>query len=370
MTRRSSGLILVLLGLPAAARAAEDGGACTAEKAEAIQLRQSLAACSADGRTTAERAAHCETARDEARHEVQTLSGSLQACQGERERTCDGAAALAEAVVRTEKGATAPTVPGCVSPAQQAAVAQVLDGHATAASLLADLVAYLSGATDVPPQPRASNPTALRGLVDRLVGSGRGIPPLSSVGFSVESFERIAPRFWRRLVASGRENINRWLAAAGPLDESAVAEIRAGIAAGKLAASGASLLESSLRGVEVYRDLAGCARRALAPRACGRARELQRLLENSGPLLVRQRIQEIRENPCRLGQGVALAWIRDLPASSVELGRAEWQQIAVAAREKMFSCYLAEILIGEASPPTACCASQPGPSIASRSRLA
>jgi hypothetical protein len=341
MTIRSIALILTLLVLAPPARAGEDGGSCEAERAELTRLRQSLESCSAEERQTTTRLSGCEMAREEARRAVAGLNGSLQTCRTDRDRVCGGAAALADVVGHVKSGSSVPAVPGCVSAAQGSAVSQVLEGHASAASILADLVAYLSGATDVPPQPRAANTTELRALVDRLAGNGHGTPPLVLRRVLVEAIERVAPRFWRRLMAGGRSNVDRWLSSTGPLDESLIAEIRAGMEAGRTRSSGASpAWEAALRGFSVYRDLAGCDRRGSAPRECRRALALQQVLENSGPLLVRQRVQEIWASPCRLGPNALLGWVRDLPASSAEIGRGEWRQIAAAVRSKMFACYL------------------------------
>lgn len=286
----------------------------------------------------------CQVTREDARHRADGLAGSLQTCRADRDRICGGAGELAEAVANAEKGVAVPGIPGCVSPAQQSAAARVLEGHTTGASLLADLIAYLSGGTDIPPQPRAPSSTTLRALVDRLVGNGRGTPPLVLRRILIDSIERVAPRFWRRLMSGGRLAVDRWLSQDAPLDDALIAEIRSGIAAGRKPSPGTSApVESAWRGLAVYRDLAGCDRRGSAPRECARALALQRVLENSGPLLVRQRIQEVWRTDCGLPREAILGWFRDLPASSSTIGRSDWQQIAGAARSKLFACYLQSI---------------------------
>ncbi len=341
MTRgRARAAVFVLLTASASSAGAEvDAGVCSVELEQVTRLRRSLDACVAEVRGLGERTTTCHAEREAAVRRGGELAAKLQAAQDASARICSATGALATAVASEGGPVELPTIGECVSPAQHEALEQMVEGRGTAASLLADLAAYLSGATDVPPQPRAANGTRLRAIADRLAGTGKGPPPLVLRRVLVEALERVAPRFWRRLAAAGRDAIERWFSSTAPLDEAIVSEAHAAVVrSGSFAPAS---LVSALRLVASYEELAGCDRHAAA-RECGRARELRHLLESSGPLVVRQRVHEIWATPCgSLAKEVVLAWMRDLPAARAELGRSEWREIESAGRAKLFSCFLA-----------------------------
>jgi hypothetical protein len=331
--------LVVIMASGSTASAEVDAGVCSAEQEHALRLQRSLDACLTEVRGLGERTTACQAEREVAVRRGGELAAKLQASQDSNARICSATGALATALASEGGPIELPTIGECVSSAQHEALEQMVEGRGTTASLLNDLTAYLSGATDVPPQPRAGNGTRLRAIADRLAGSGKGPPSLVLRRVLVEAIERVAPRFWRRLAAAGRDAIERWLSSAAPLDEAIVSEAHAAVVGSGSFATAS--LASALRLVASYEELAGCDRHAGA-RECGRARELRQLLERSGPLVVRQRVHEIWATPCgSLGKEAVLAWMRDLPAARAELGKSEWREIESAGRDKMFSCFLA-----------------------------
>ncbi len=81
----------------------------------------------------------------------------------------------------------------------------------------------------------------------------------------------------------------------------------------------------------------------VAPRECVRARQLVELLDTTGPLIIRRRIEEMWATPCgTLGSDTVRAWLQDFPVSRKEKGQASLAELSAAARSKLFLCYLAD----------------------------
>lgn len=319
-----------------AAAGAADGEVCRALRRELDEQREAAAAC-ARARSAAEGAnARCTTESSSYERRLDELNARLEACGKAREDVCAATTALVQAV---NSGKSAPPANACVPAAEQAALAAQMAGTARGAATLARLEAYVRGESDTVPAVRGHPGAGVDALSARLAGAGRGTP-LVYRRLLVEAVRRIAPRFWKRLRASGRDATDAWFGSNAELEPAFVTEAESSFG-GRASDEAGPPQSAALRLVQSYLTVAGCQGQPRA-RECQRAHRLQELLESSATLIVRQRVQEIWYTACEaIGPRRLVAWLRDFPAQQPSLGKAEWAEITQAAYEKLTTCYLA-----------------------------
>lgn len=328
-------LVLLFSFLPAASLGAADGGVSCAEVEQRLQVAQrSLATCTDTTRSLSAARDRCEAALDDAKDRASSTAGKLDACVQEKEQQCQEAAALAASLLQ----GTAHGVGACIPPATQAQLQQLVDGWFALSKAVAQLDEYATGASDV--LPRVPGGTDAERHLARVLGA-RGGTPLWNRRILVEAFRLTAPDAWQRLKGQGAAAVEGFFESRGPLPAAFISEARAehegpGGAAGPP-------LTAALRLTQAYLQLADCDARPDS-RECGRARQLVDLLDATGPLLVRRRVEELYATPCdAVRPDLLRGWLQDLPVSRKEERQATLAELAVAARAKLFLCYLGDV---------------------------
>jgi hypothetical protein len=282
------------------------------------------------------RAAQVESAQAELTQREQELSAKqseLNSCRSDAQNQCSAAGAFARGLgvgqVRSDG------LDACIAPADRRAIVEQLSGLSNASAALAQFGAYSAGETDIRPGLRYSAGSRLERLVARLFAQGNGSPLLYR-RLLLEALRLVAPDSAARLRAPG--GVERWFASKDPLDPALVAEAHAGVTIAAATAGNAAPLTTALQLVTAYELLAQC-REPNAARECQRAEQLRQMLETSGPLVVRRRLQDIWASDCSgLTETMVSAWFADLPRASVS--DTEIQAIAEAVHLKLFTCFL------------------------------
>lgn len=343
MQRARSALIVVALSLPAWAGRAEPadmGGLCAPVEEHAVALERELQSCRARESAAADRAKSCGAKLEETRAAVADTRARLDGEHADRERLCAGAAELADGIVAGRIASDG--VSACVPPETQGRLAQLLASWHTVTDQLAGLGAYLAGNSDALPRPSPLSATVAESSIARLLGSGRGASPMLYRRLLAQAVQQIAPQSWRRLRAAGPGAVDAWMASSGPLDGALADEARTRTAtaqSGDAAASASTALEL----VRAYEAMTGCRDHAAA-RGCRRAAELRELLETSGPLVTRRRVQEIWAFDCaHVGPRTIAAWLDDVPGDR----RLDLDEIADVAFTKLYTCFLDDAAGGD-----------------------
>lgn len=263
---------------------------------------------------------------------LREASASAGACRKERDHLCAATAAFADELARGQSRGASET--GCVSPEQQARLDATVTGWANATTWLGQLAAWEGGEADTLPRPRAAGTPVDRAL-QRL---GRRGASFLHRRLLVEALRKIAPASWERLRGRGGAALDAWFLDASPLDPEIVAEAQhAPAGAGRPGAS----LTAALHLVHAFQTAAGCTSAAPDARECARARQLEQLLESTGSLVVRRRVQDIWSTACgALDADAVGTWLEDFPASQQRGESEAWREIAEAAHAKLFTCYL------------------------------
>jgi len=341
---------LVLTGeahvLAAPARAEPTVPACLEEKRQLEVEQDRLRVCAQAKEAAAEKVEQCQTEVSRANRRSEEASSALESCQSTETNLCTATGGLVQALL---EGKTSwPSLGACSPPATQASLADLVAAWSQSQASLARLEAFARGDTEqLPSNPPAAR-AAISSLVRRLTGNARTTAPLVYRRLLVEAVRLVAPRFFRRLRASGNEATDAWFASGNELDAAFVTEAQAALAKGaergadKTSSASGPPQSAALRFVQTYRELVRCPHMAHL-HECVRAGRLQAFLESSAPLIVRQREQEIWRTGCAtLNDHTVLGWLREFPAPQPSVGRAEWQDLTQAAWDKLVSCYLAE----------------------------
>jgi len=285
---------------------------------------------------TRARAADAEAARAELTQREQELNakqGELNACRGDEQNLCAATGAFARALGTGRVQADG--LEACIAPGDRRALVEQFSGLSNASAALAQLGAFSAGETDLKPGLRGSAGSRLEKLVARLLAQGNG-SPLVYRRLLLEALRLVAPENAARLRAPGA--VERWFTSKDPLDSALVAEAHAGVTVAAATAGSAAPLTTALQLVTAYELLAQC-REASPARECARAEQLRQMLETSGPLVVRRRLQDIWASDCSsLTETMISPWFADLPRASVS--EAEIQAIAEAVHLKLFTCFL------------------------------
>ncbi|MEW6430945.1 MAG: hypothetical protein AB1730_05495 [Myxococcota bacterium] len=330
-----STLALLLSALHAVALAATDGGVSCVEVEQRLQAAQrALATCTDTTRSLSTARDRCEAALDDATDKAATSANRLEACVQEKEQQCQEAAALAASLLQ----GSARGVGACVPAATLAQLQQLVDGWFALSKALAQLDEYATGSSDV--LPRGPGVTDAERHLGRVLGARSGVP-LWNRRLLVEAFRLTAPEAWRRLKGQGATAVETFFESRGPLPETFIGEAK-----GEHEGAGGSAgppLTAALRLTQAYLQLARCDDRPDS-RECGRARQLVDLLDATGPLLVRRRVEELYATPCdAIRPDMLRGWLQDLPVSRREERQATLAELSQAARAKLFLCYLGDV---------------------------
>lgn len=265
---------------------------------------------------------------------LEQSAAATRSCQKDREHLCAATSAFADELSRGQSRGAAET--GCVSPEQQARLDGVVGGWSNTSTWLGQMASYQSGETDTVPRARPGN-TPIERTIQRLTKSGGG--RLFHRRLLVEALKIVAPRAWERLRGGNAAAIDAWFASTAPLEAELVAEAQH-VPAVMPGAAGPPL-SAALHLVRAFQIAAPCSAGAADALECGRARQLQQLLESSGSLVVQRRVQEVWASECAALTPESIApWIEDFPTPHLAKNVDPWREIAEAAHAKLFACYL------------------------------
>ncbi len=313
--------------------AADAGVSCADVEQRLAVAQRTLAACTDTTRSLTTSRDRCEDALDEANAKAGATAGRLEACVAEKEHQCSEAASMAAGLLH----GNARGVIGCVPAATLGELQRLIDAWDGTSRALAQLDEYVSGASDFLPRVLGASDTERH--LGRIVGSRTGAP-LWHRRILIEAFRLTAPEAFRRLKTPGGGGYEAFFESRGPLPDALVAEAKSehDVAAG----STGPPLTAALRLTRAYLHLAACEDRPES-RECGRARQLVDLLDATGPLLVRRRIEDVQASPCETVRAdLVLGWMRGLPGPAKSDRESAQAELAQAMRAKLFLCYLAD----------------------------
>jgi hypothetical protein len=311
----------------------------TSARVELERARQGLRA--AQGQATElealrEKLALRERERDE-------RSAALDACKKAKDDLCTAAGSFVQRL-----GAGQLKLGGlgaCVDPDARRDLGEQLSGWSNASATLARLGAFSAGESDALPGLGASSGSRVEKLVARLFASGNG-SPLIYRRLLVEALKLTVPAAWRELEAQPG-GVEHWFSSDDALDPAIAAEmLRA--TAGKPVDTQVPALATATSLIQSYELLAGC-NGARPARDCRRATQLLQLLESSGPLIARRRVQDVWASECSaLSEDVVEKWLQDLPPARASEARVE--TVTRAVRSKLFTCFLRDAAAPESFP--------------------
>lgn len=320
--------------LSAAEAAAPDAGvACVELEQRLAESQRTLAACTENGRSLGAAIEQCKGRGDELSEKLGATSGQLESCVAAKEQQCHDTAVMAAALLN----GNAKAVNSCVLPSTVAQIQTLLDGWFALEKSLKQLDDYASGASDLLPQ--TPGPTESERHLARVLGTRSGAP-LWNRRLLIEALRLTAPGSWARLKGQGAAAIEAFFTTRSPLPEQVVLEARSEHAEeGGLAGPP---LTAALRLSLAYVQISNCDHRTSSAE-CARARQLVDLLDGTGPLIVRRRVEEILATPCSSVTPQTIgAWLQDFPATARDKGSTQLQQLSQAAKDKLFHCYLAD----------------------------
>jgi len=324
----------------AAGPVAPDAGSCEPVERELQQTRRALDDARDDAQQAHQQHDACAADLASTTQSLGQAQGATRSCQQAKDHLCSATSGVVDDVLREHVPDAAQT--GCVSGDQQKRLGALLRSWSDVRAALSQMSAYADGDSDrVGPLPGGS--TALDRLMQRIAAGEHGTP-LSDRRLLVEAMRLVAPKAWAAIHKRGPMALDAWFAGREPLDPGIVEEAQHATQ-GAPGPAGPPL-SAALRLVRVYELLAHCAD---APQAasCPRASQLHRLLESTGPLVVRRRIQDVWATECaNVSPRLVLAWVADFPSSRVTES-ADYGDITRAAYDKLFSCYLGDAAASE-----------------------
>ena len=261
-----------------------DAGSCAPVERELAAARRETEAAKRESAATERKAEQCASELASSSSKLQESSDATSACEQGKSHVCSATAALVDDIARGKAGTAGAT--GCVTPEQQSRLDAMVTGVTGTTTFLSQLAAYQAGETDTLPGPR-NGATALDRAVQRLVrASGEKVLHRRLL---VEAVALIAPQAWAAVRAKGVPAIDAWFASKEPLDAEMIKESqRAHSAAPGVAGPP---LTAALSLVRAFQVAAHCNAAAGDGGECARARQLQQLLESSGTLVIRRRVQ-------------------------------------------------------------------------------
>lgn len=326
-------LVTVILSAPAAA--SPDAGVACVELGQRLSSTQrSLSSCAENLRTQSNVRERCEAELDEVSGRLAASSAKVESCVQAKEQQCQEVASFAASVLEGNVRGAA----GCVAPETQARLQALATAWFSLSRSVAQLDDYATGVSDQ--LPRTSLASEPERHLARVLGLRTGTP-LWNRRLLIEAFKLTAPSTWARLKGQGAVAIDGFFDSRGPLPESFIAEVNGEHAAEPVGPAGPPLT-AALRLALSYLHLASCETRPES-RECGRARQLVKLLDDTGPLIVRRRVEEMWATPCEsLNADAVRAWLQDFPTSRSKEKQAAVAQLASAAKSKLFLCYLGD----------------------------
>jgi hypothetical protein len=323
-----------LVGFPrlgAAAGPPEPPPNCSAVEQRVEQTKQLLQSCEDERQSLASDRDSCV---DQVAAENQKLTASqahVEACTQSKADLCSEAATFAAKLL----DGRVTNVGSCIPGPDQGRLRQLLHGWEEADLALAQVASFAAGESDT--LPPAFGPTTAERLVARLVGSGPR-DPVFYRRLLTEAVKLTAPRSWQRIRAAGPTSVEAWFASADPLDPRLVEEAQHVASTGQEGPS----LSAALRLVQAYQLITHCHEESPSA-GCRRARQLEGVFESTGPLLLRQRVEDIWAADCRnVEPGTVLAWVQDFPAAAGVPHNTDFSEVASAAQAKLFTCFLGE----------------------------
>lgn len=303
-----------------------DRRALESSRASVLEAQQARAAAEHEG-------AVCKQELATTSERVVEGNAATRSAQRERDHVCSATAALVDELARGQ--ASNATETGCVSADAQSKLNGVVSGWSNASSWLGQVAAYQSGETDTLPRPRTGN-TPIDRTIQRLSRGKDG--RVFHRRLLVEALKIVAPRAWDKIKIGNATAVDAWFSSAAPLEPEILAEAQHGHA-GPGAPAGPTL-SSALHLVRAFQIAAPCNAQATDASECGRARQIQQLLESTAALVIQRRIQDIWAAECAtIGPEATLPWIDDFPTPHAR-GLEPWREIAEAANSKLFSCWL------------------------------
>ncbi len=327
-------VVPLLLLLPFQAVAAADAGVSCVEVTQRLSSTQrALSTCNENLRSHTAARERCEAELDETSGRLSTTGGRVEACVQAKEQLCQEVAGFATSLLQ----GTAHGVGTCVPSDTQARLQSLLTAWFAVSRVVAQVDDYVTGVSDV--VPKVVGQSEPERHLFRVLGQRTG-SPLWNRRLLVEAFKLTAPNTWARLKGQGTLAVDSFFDSRGPLPESFIAEVNGEHS--EPAGPAGPPLTAALRLALSYLQLASCESRTES-RECGRARQLVKLLDDTGPLIVRRRVEEMWATPCEsLNAEAVQAWLQEFPTSRSKEKQAAVAQLASAAKSKLFLCYLAD----------------------------
>ncbi len=327
----AGGAAAAFMMLPSSARAQIDAGpSCAAIEQRAVETQRTLAVCQSEKQTLTSQKNACSDDLSQEKEKTAEAQAGQNSCIAQKDTLCTEAASFAKQIVSGKVTNIGTCVPGPV----QIDLLQTLKGWEAATNAMSQLAAYGEGESDV--LPYTNGTTTAERMASRLV-SPSSREPLFFRRLVTEALKLSAPMSWQKIHDGGTLGIDTWFSSNAPLDEKIVDETQH-----KQTMSGrGQSLSAALRLVQSYQQVASCSDDKPTP-ACRRAHQLEQLFESTGPLLLRQRVEDVWSAECRdISPTTVLGWVQDFPTQQVAAPVANFAEVADAARAKLFTCYLA-----------------------------
>lgn len=323
-------LALALLCSTAATAADDKVVSCVEVEQKLSAAQRNLTSCNDSLKNSASARDRCQAELADKTDRLEDTTANVQACVAQKEAQCQEAAVLAASLLQ----GSARGVGACIPPNTQHQLQALLDGWFGLNRALAQLDEYATGNTDaVPRVPGTSEPE--RHLA-RVLGLRSGAP-LWNRRLLIEAFKLTAPSTWSHLRSGGGSALDTFFESQGPLPEAFISEANGDHSEGTGPAG--TPLTAALKLTQSYLQLADCDARN--SRECTRARQLVELLDNTGPLIIRRRVDEMWSTPCDALNGDTMrAWLQDFPVAKKEKSQAALAELSAAVRAKLFLCYL------------------------------
>lgn len=329
-------LLLPLVLLSAPAFAANDGGtpvSCVEVEQKLATIQRNLSSCNENARNLITSRDRCEAELGQSKESTSQSNAKLEACVDQKEQLCADAAAMAGSLLQ----GTARGVGACIPQATQTQLQQVLSSYQAMSRTLAQLDDYATGASDTLPRPNVITDADRR--LGHLLGSKTGAP-LWNRRLLISAFKLTAPASWAKVKAQGGPGIDGFFDSRGPLPQSFINEANGEHP--EPAGPAGPPLTAALRLALSYLELSNCEEHADSAE-CSRARQLVELLDDTGPLIIRRRVEEMYATPCdAIGADTLRAWLQDFPSSGSREKAVAIAELSAAAKSKLFLCYLSD----------------------------
>ncbi len=326
-------VVFVLLGpsAHAAPPVPEPPPNCSAVEAQLSRAESLVQSCESARHSVEADEARCAANLEDEESARIKAEGETKSCTGERDELCRQADGFVREILRGH----VTNVGSCVLSGEQRQLLALLRSWENVTAELLHLDAYASGESDVL-LPGSGDSPAER-LLERLLGPKN--QPLFYRRLITEAVKIVAPHAWTKLKEPFA--LESWFLGTEPLSPAIVDEAQRERGAG-------SSLTDAVRLVHSYLFLAHCTELPTS-RTCVRAKQLAQLLDSTGPLLLRRRIEAVWATECSdVGPTSVLSWIQDFPTTQLSTSVADFSDVDDAVTGKLWSCYLRDVQ-GEAS---------------------